>query len=375
MSEAPTVPPKVPLARDPDLVCADTHLSNTKLDQLWAWFNAATQQDTDPQFIFATLVNSVLLKLQFCPLQIVSLPCYANYIPTLIFQVRKCYLGEPGAAHARDRPLEKSKECKVTCNTKAQKKVPGESVLEDLRNSVEQVHKQVTTNTVALFRLWQYASGEDNLPEDVNIIGLECNQNPLDPPTGPIIKESMFSMVRKAKEVQANFQSLKTKYENKARSSPAPEPILARDCEPTFVAIKSAFFADRYMQMISHKGIAQVSTSIGGWEIFELMRCGPGIVSFKSTWSTWSKTDAYLSANGPSKTQQDKMWQGWNINCKPSCGPKEQFRILSTENQGVVNIELADYPGRYLSIDGDNLTAGVNSSRGGSERFYLLVLR
>ncbi|KAF8461632.1 hypothetical protein BDZ91DRAFT_736704, partial [Kalaharituber pfeilii] len=355
-------------SRDPDLTHPDPHLTQTKLDELWDWFQHATQQNTDPQHIFAKLVNSV----------------------------RNCYQDE-NPVYAQDVPLHEPREPAQVANCEVPKAVERASVLEEVRAAIEHVQEQVAATTASIYCIYK-GLGELNIPgdsvKDVDILGWEIDQRSI---TSISLNEVMLGMVHKANELHSYFSSLKAKYDRQLDRTAHPGPhyvpisdasteeqerkaettghqccrkpggssssleqaeelspnfnaVSAQngrqlgtslDLEPTYVAIKSAHFADRYVQMMSDQGTVQPCTSINGWSIFELIRPRKGIVSFKTTWLT----DGYLSANPPAHTQKDKPWDGWKVECKPSCGKNEEFRILPTEYQGVVGIQLAGASG------------------------------
>ncbi|KAF8461635.1 hypothetical protein BDZ91DRAFT_736730, partial [Kalaharituber pfeilii] len=355
-------------SRDPDLTHPDPHLTQTKLDQLWDWFQHATQQNTDPQHIFAKLVNSV----------------------------RNCYLDE-NPVHAQDVPLHEPGEPAQVANCDVPKAVERASVLEEVRAAIEHVQEQVAATTASIYCIYK-GLGELNLPgdlvKDVDIVGWEIDEKP----TKEIsLKEVMLGTVHKANELQTYFNSLKARCDRQLdlTAHPGPHYVPIGDASteehgkkaettghqccrkpggssssleqakelspnfnsvsaqsekqlgtslnlvPTYVAIMSANFVHHYVQMISDQGTVQACTSINGWSIFELIRPRKGVVSFKSTWLT----DGYLSANPPAHTQKDKPWDGWKVECKPSCGKNEEFRILPTEHEGVVGIQLAGASG------------------------------
>ncbi|KAF8457920.1 hypothetical protein BDZ91DRAFT_837651 [Kalaharituber pfeilii] len=125
--------------------------------------------------------------------------------------------------------------------------------------------------------------------------------------------------------------------------------------------------------MISDQGTVQASRSISGWEVLQLVRCGKGMVSFKSTWLG----DAYLSAEERASPAKKTGWSdGWTVNCKKSCGKCEQFRIHPSKgNEGIVFIELAASPGKFLSINQDTQEVGIQGCKLGWEQFYLVVVR
>jgi len=192
------------------------------------------------------------------------------------------------------------------------------------------------------------------------------------------LRQENTQLQSKAQGLETTVTQLRhenTQLQSKAQSLTRTAPT------PVRVAIKSVHFGGRYVSMDasgfrSHHpaggGHVKVQTYIAGWEIFELVRHPDNLVSFKSTCFDNIFLRAEPKGLSPGQTPGPG---GGLVNCQYGCEGWEKFRILKVGEHGEVAIEPAEFPGRYLRVDGNwlhgmNLQGAVNAW----EKFYLVVV-
>ena len=192
------------------------------------------------------------------------------------------------------------------------------------------------------------------------------------------LRQENAQLQRKAQGLETTVTQLRhenTQLQSKAQSLTCTTPT------PVRVAIKSVDFASRYVQMNasglrSHHpaggGHVKVQTFIAGWETFELVRHPDNLVSFKAIWFDNIFLRAEAKSLNPGQTPDDG---GGVVNCQYGCGRLEKFRILKVGQHGEVAIEPAEFPGRYLRLDG-NWLHGMNlqGTLNAWEKFYLVIV-
>ena len=194
--------------------------------------------------------------------------------------------------------------------------------------------------------------------------------------------ESHDAVVKHLETIHANNKTIQSLRDEVQRlnaqlltSIPPPPKI-------TQVAIKSAWFKNRYVQMNgegfksfdnSGGGRVKVQTFIAGWETFELVRHPEeNVVSFKAVWFD----NLYIRADGGGLQEgSNPGWGGGIINCQYGCGTKEKFRLRRAGDQGELAIESVESPGRYFRMDADYLKGvSLQGVIRALEKFHLVVV-
>ena len=202
---------------------------------------------------------------------------------------------------------------------------------------------------------------------------------------GAQLQTTITQLRQENAQLQSKAQGLETtvtqlQHENaqlqsKAQSPTRTAPTLVR------VAIKSVHFASRYVKMDasglrSHHpaggGHVLVQTYIAGWEEFELVRHPDNLVSFKAIYFDNIFLRAEAKGLNPGQTPDGG---GGVVNCQYGCGRFEKFRILRVGKHGEVAIESAEFPGRYLSLNGNCLDSmKLQGTLNAWEKFYLVFV-
>jgi len=149
------------------------------------------------------------------------------------------------------------------------------------------------------------------------------------------------------------------------------------------VAIQSVQFPNRYVRLDGQGvtsftgtggGKVDTQTYIGTYETFTLVVNTNGTVSFKST--VFNNVFLRLDATGVAAGQ---IGSGGIVNAQFTAHTWEQFKIHKKPGpvgtyQGIVGIESAAFPGRYLRLDGNANKVNVNGVFGAYEEFKVLVV-
>lgn len=149
------------------------------------------------------------------------------------------------------------------------------------------------------------------------------------------------------------------------------------------VAISSATFSGNYLRM-DGEGVTEFTGSGGGnvrtqvyvgtYETFTMEENTDGTVSFRST----VHNSIYLRLDGANVTAGSTV-AGGVVNCQFSSRPYEKFIIRrktvpAGTYSGIVGIESAAFPGRFLRLTGNGGEFNVQGSMTSNEEFYILVL-
>jgi len=151
------------------------------------------------------------------------------------------------------------------------------------------------------------------------------------------------------------------------------------------VAIQSVQFPNHYVRLDGNGvtsftnaggGTVNTQTFIGTYETFTLVVNGDGTVSFKSTVfnNVFIRLDAGAVAAG-----QLVPPGGGTVNAQFTAHSWEKFKIHKKADpagkyQGVVGIESAGFPGRYLRLDGNANKVNVQGVFKTYEEFKILVV-
>ncbi|KAF8462109.1 hypothetical protein BDZ91DRAFT_797385 [Kalaharituber pfeilii] len=298
------------LQRDRDLMEADDYLTESKLDSLWTWFSAANRNMMDLQMIFVKLVNSVRKP----------------YRDNLLLSRS---LSTPGGT-SRYTPS----ECTIT-EYLAEEQQPHYS--ED--QSLQVLHTNLTI-------------AEDSLRTKQ----ITINQ----------LQDRITRMEQQHREYEQRVQGEKQQLERDLATIRA-EHEKSRNLKPTYVAIKSGHWGEKYIQMTNDR--VRVAKSIGPTETFELVRHPNGMVSFKST----CFPDTYMSAEAFNVRPGVRNYGG-SVTCSNTCGSREKFWIHWPADARV-GIEPVDFPGRFLMLNGNYLEAiRLQGIRSNWETFYIICV-
>jgi len=151
------------------------------------------------------------------------------------------------------------------------------------------------------------------------------------------------------------------------------------------VAIQSVLFPHRYVRLDgtgvtsftpSGGGTVNTETSIGTYETFNLVVNSDGTVSFKSI--VFSSVFLRLDATGVAAGHYLPSGGGI-VNAQFTARSSERFRIHRKPDplgtyQGIVGIESAAFPGRYLRLDGSTGRVNVQGVFEKYEEFRILVV-
>jgi len=153
----------------------------------------------------------------------------------------------------------------------------------------------------------------------------------------------------------------------------------------TLVAIRSVRFPDHYVRLdgqnvtsLTGGGAGKVNTQtfVGTYETFILQRNNDGTVSFGST----VFNNVFIRMHG-SEVQADTIVTGGGgvVNAQFTAHTLEKFNIRKKENppgqyKGVVGIESAATPGRFLRLDGSTGIVNVQGGFKTYEEFEILVV-
>ena len=150
------------------------------------------------------------------------------------------------------------------------------------------------------------------------------------------------------------------------------------------VAIQSSCFRGKYVTLDASgltgfapagAGTAGVATFVGPNETFRLINNPDGTVSFAST----AFKNVYLRADGRRVASDSCHAAGGIVNAQLGLGTWEKFFIRRPENagktyNGIVGLELAAFPGRFLRIQGDDNALNVQGVMRGHEVFEIMVV-
>ena len=151
------------------------------------------------------------------------------------------------------------------------------------------------------------------------------------------------------------------------------------------VAIQSVRFPNRYVRLdgtgvtsitASGGGTVSAATFIGTYETFTLVVNSGGTVSFKST----VFSDVFLRLDGTGVAAGQNLPNGGGrVNAQFTARSFERFKIHPKPGhagtfQGIVGIESAAFPGRYLRLDGSTGTVNVQGVFEAYEEFKILVV-
>ncbi|KAF8466023.1 hypothetical protein BDZ91DRAFT_726243 [Kalaharituber pfeilii] len=329
------------MPRDPELFPADNYLTESKLDELCDWFSTAIHENAAPEEVLARVIQTV----------------------------RQCYHGGNCGRESNYTPSES------TVTTPAETLPPcSEPAYDNLQPCLTEAQASLAATQTSL------AETQASLAEAQASLA-EAQASLAEARTTVAVKQSLIDQLQEQLTTMNNKHeelirtSEREKQESKHQSNALKERYerqlgTAHDPTPTYVAIKSATFNDRYVRMISDQGTAEVFTSIGGWEIFQLMRHGKGIVSFKSTWLN----DAYLTMEACPNPAKEGWSRLGTVKCNTACGKNEQFRIHPAGNIGTVWLESVGV-GKFLSVHEKELKVGVQPGKGTWEKFYLVIVR
>ncbi|KAF8420247.1 hypothetical protein EV426DRAFT_566799 [Tirmania nivea] len=149
------------------------------------------------------------------------------------------------------------------------------------------------------------------------------------------------------------------------------------------VAIQSSFSRGKYITLDatgltgftrSGAGIARIATFVGPNEMYRLINNADGTVSFACT----AFSNVYLRADGQGVGCPSCI-AGGIVNGQFGLGLSEKFLIRRPQNagktyNGVVGLELAAFPGRFLRLHGDATEPNVHGVMGGHEMFEIIVV-
>ena len=151
------------------------------------------------------------------------------------------------------------------------------------------------------------------------------------------------------------------------------------------VAIESVASPNHYVRLDGSKvtqflppggGTVNTQSFIGTYETFTLVENKDGTVSFRST--VFNNVFLRLDGNGVDK---DKLYPsgGGTVNAQFTALTLERFKIHKKDDpagkyQGVVGIESAAYPGRYLRVDVKANKVNVQGVFRTLEEFKILVV-
>jgi len=151
------------------------------------------------------------------------------------------------------------------------------------------------------------------------------------------------------------------------------------------VAIQSVQFPNRYVRLDGQGvtsftgtggGTVNTQTYIGTYETYTLVANANGTVSFKST----VFNDVFLRLDATGVTAgQNLASGGGTVNAQFTARSYEQFKIVKKAGaagtyQGIVGIESAAFPGRYLRLDGSANKVNVQGVFKTYEEFKILVV-
>ncbi|KAF9472331.1 hypothetical protein BDN70DRAFT_887113 [Pholiota conissans] len=155
----------------------------------------------------------------------------------------------------------------------------------------------------------------------------------------------------------------------------------------SLIAIQSVAFPGRFLRIDgtgitgfvgTGAGTVNTQTFASAWETFTLQRNDDGTVSIKST----AFPNVYLRMDATGVAQNTEVSGGGGVvNAQFQANAGEKFRIHKKETapgqtKGVVGIESALSPGRFLRLDG-RTTAGIVNVQGkfeSYEEFEILVV-
>ena len=151
------------------------------------------------------------------------------------------------------------------------------------------------------------------------------------------------------------------------------------------VAIQSVQFPNHYVRLDgqgvtsftgSGGGTVNTQTFIGTYETYTLVVNDDGTVSFKST----VFDNVFLRLDATGVTAGQKLGAGGGtVNAQYTARSLERFKIHKKDDpagkyQGVVSIESAASPGRYLRLDGAENKVNVQGVFKTYESFKILVV-
>jgi len=152
---------------------------------------------------------------------------------------------------------------------------------------------------------------------------------------------------------------------------------------PTLVAIRSADARDHFISLDATGltsftgaggGVVSIKSSVGPNETFILQRNDDGTVSFGST----AFDQVFLRMNTDGVPQGENLPQGGGVvNAQYTARSLERFRIqkkAGDQYQGVVGIESAANPGRFLRLDHWEDKVNVQGVAKSLEGLEILVL-
>jgi len=151
------------------------------------------------------------------------------------------------------------------------------------------------------------------------------------------------------------------------------------------VAIQSVQFPNHYVRLDRQgvtsftgtgSGTVNTQTFIGTYETYTLVVNDNGTVSFKST--VFDNVFLRLDATGVT-AGQDLASGGGTVNAQYTARSLERFKIHKKDDpagtyQGIVGIESAASPGRYLRLDGSANKVNVQGVFKTYEAFKILVV-
>ncbi|KAF8458651.1 hypothetical protein BGX38DRAFT_459680 [Terfezia claveryi] len=149
------------------------------------------------------------------------------------------------------------------------------------------------------------------------------------------------------------------------------------------VAIQSSYFRGKYVTLDASgltgfaqagAGTAGISLFVGPNETYRLINNADGTVSFACT----AFTNVYLSADGRGVATPSTS-AGGIVNAQFGLGLSEKFFIRRPENagktyNGIVGLELAAFPGRFLRLEGGSNVLNIQGVMGRLETFEIMVV-
>ncbi|KAF8450065.1 hypothetical protein BDZ91DRAFT_786897 [Kalaharituber pfeilii] len=257
--------------RDRDLMEADDFLPDSKLDSLWEWFCAASQDNMDPQMIFIKLVNTV----------------------------RKPY---------RDDIL-CSRGLQPSRNEDVQALQTKLSVAENSLQEKQKIIHELERRTREM---------EQDQQEYKQKVEADKRQLDLD----------LRSMSEEHEKYQQKMEYDRIQLELDLRTITEYQRPL--DLGPTKVAIKSAEgFSERYIQKV--KEMVTATSAITPWSSFELFRHQDGTVSFKYYHVNLQQTSEEVSWSD-SCGSTEKFRLSWSGNSEVAIEPVDCPQRFLTMN-------------------------------------------